>query len=697
MSTIEETPTETMNEGKELSLEEKLIAIEESLKVKETDKTWMDIEEAIKQVIKLFKSQKLTKYQLVNFIEKNKVFIEGSINTDRTRLTGTATLFMQEASIYLETDYFPIAEWAVPAILKLTARTNKVTVTRAQNALEQITINTKIEDLISYYHSNIQHISKSVRLSVAKLVLVYLNHLSDEALLSQLEKIEDCICEGAIDSTPEVRAMTRNSYQIYAKKFPQQSENFYNTLTDVAQKYLKLKTTKPASSKPISNIKRMLEENAKRQREAQGINIDNQSNYSTIKDYFDLQQQKKIEEKINGTGKRWMRVKDENGMEVEVEVEVEEENEIEVREDRISEEEAKEEIKEFEGIGEEEVEDKGVKEEEVKEEEVKEEEVKEEEVKEEKVKEKEAETEEVKEEVKETEVEIQEVEEVEEVEIEVKETEEVEIEVNEAKEEEIKEEETKMFKSESEIKEVGVKENVIEDETKTNEVKNIEIKVDEATDEEVTEIETEKEIKEDESRKKIQEAEVAEVVVRKEVRKIEEMEEVEEETKINAISPVVIENQSQETSISTSPISPISSISNTIQLDQSIHSLPPPMVLSVVTKDNQDDDNKTVKDRSKPISIKQKLSKTLQRISNNKRKELKGSKGSKDDTWLNTFDHGEVPSTSAYISYKDYILSPRFLQAIRPTISSLAKKSEPKVPSFSSTKTSSMQRSHTSN
>lgn len=231
----------------------KLLDLRQTLALKETDRTWLTIDTAIQELTALYRSEPLSTSKLNHFIHEMRPTIEASILTDRTRLSGSAVALIQQVAEILGDAFLPFVEWALPALLKLPTRTNKVVVTRATNCILDITKHTKLPALIPFYFEALKSPSKFLRLAAIKAILVAIQNFPPHASLVHVQLIEASLREGAVDSTPEVREASRLTYAAYVKAFPDRRSLLDASLSEVARKYLLKPVSKPTRPGPSLN------------------------------------------------------------------------------------------------------------------------------------------------------------------------------------------------------------------------------------------------------------------------------------------------------------------------------------------------------------------------------------------------------------------------------------------------------------
>ncbi|CAG8583223.1 4597_t:CDS:2, partial [Ambispora leptoticha] len=221
--------------------EAELKKISEVLQEKETEHTWQLLEKELKRLAVLTREIGGT-YEniLISSSKSLRVPIVNSLATERTRLSGAACEFVEELGRCLGPKFETLVDFFFPALLKLCARTNKVFITRAQKSIMTIIRNCKIPALIPKFKEALKDQNKTLRTSAAEFILVSLEVNDVGALSKYIADLEWAIREGAIDSTPAVRSTSKKTFEIFKLKFDLRIQDFVDTLSSTAQKYLGL-------------------------------------------------------------------------------------------------------------------------------------------------------------------------------------------------------------------------------------------------------------------------------------------------------------------------------------------------------------------------------------------------------------------------------------------------------------------------
>ena len=99
---------------------------------------------------------------------------------------------------------------------------------------------------------NLKNPSKSLRLASMDCVVLIVDKNNAEKLSPWIKLIEKTIGDGVVDSTSEVRDLARRLFERYRSLYPENLSKFYNSLSDMAKKYLKI----PHTTAPVPTISR---------------------------------------------------------------------------------------------------------------------------------------------------------------------------------------------------------------------------------------------------------------------------------------------------------------------------------------------------------------------------------------------------------------------------------------------------------
>ncbi|KAJ2584974.1 hypothetical protein IWW49_004878, partial [Coemansia sp. RSA 1797] len=223
------------------------------LDVVEGEETWQQIDGALKNLISLVKAD-VTKYDtFVPTMKQCAKFVNASVLSERTRLSATALSLVEELARQMETRFQPLADLLFPSVMKTCGRANKVFVTRGVNCLTTVITYAHIPDQIPQIcyaaHSDP---SKTVRGSATKLLMSIVSCCTVPELTPHLAAVEKAIASGVVDANPDARTTTRQTYEIFIKRFSNRVEQFHAGLSSTAKKYLKLDDKSAGAGRPQS-------------------------------------------------------------------------------------------------------------------------------------------------------------------------------------------------------------------------------------------------------------------------------------------------------------------------------------------------------------------------------------------------------------------------------------------------------------
>ncbi|KAJ3135597.1 hypothetical protein HK100_002479 [Physocladia obscura] len=226
---------------------------------KESEDTWVQMDDGLTRYMAVIKGS----CQQPNFIlvvKKLKQPIILALSTERTRLSRTAMLFCEVLGQSLEEKFESLADFILPALLRLCTRANKIIVTCAVNALKVIIDSAGVPSLVTLLMDGIcaPSPSKTLRIAAAECLNRLMGVNSVAKLEKYVEAIEACIKNGTVDSTPEVRGLIKSLFELYKEMFPYRLERFVTSLPDVAAKYLKVGKHLPASSAVPGGVSKTL-------------------------------------------------------------------------------------------------------------------------------------------------------------------------------------------------------------------------------------------------------------------------------------------------------------------------------------------------------------------------------------------------------------------------------------------------------
>ncbi|KAJ1808177.1 hypothetical protein LPJ75_004636, partial [Coemansia sp. RSA 2598] len=236
------------------------------LDVVEHEETWQRIDDALKGLVSLVKAG-ATKFEtFVPTMKPAVKFINSAILSERTRLSGTALMLVEEMSRMMETRFTPLSDLIFPSAMKTCGRANKVFVTRGLKCLTTvITYSHLPEQTPRICDAVITDVNKAVRSSAAKLLMSIVSCCTVPELTQHLPIVEKAIAAGVVDANPDARTTARQSYEIYIKRFSDRVEAFHAGLSSIARKYLKIEDKN--SDRPQSRFSAFRQQQQQQQRQ----------------------------------------------------------------------------------------------------------------------------------------------------------------------------------------------------------------------------------------------------------------------------------------------------------------------------------------------------------------------------------------------------------------------------------------------
>ncbi|KAI8084562.1 clasp N-terminal domain-containing protein [Halteromyces radiatus] len=201
--------------------------IHQLFKKKENEETWELFDQALKNIKIWATVDKIHQYPgFVDHIKLLQQPIISALNSERTRLAGSANELLQGLSKAMQRKYELIHELFLPTLIKLFSRTNKLHVRHTMTTFKTIVENSKVPRtthrlcLILRNHNDGNNNNKAVKYHVTECLntVIQVNATSD--LLRYVDDIQDAIRNTAMDPAPEVRSSIRMCYKLYCEKIP---------------------------------------------------------------------------------------------------------------------------------------------------------------------------------------------------------------------------------------------------------------------------------------------------------------------------------------------------------------------------------------------------------------------------------------------------------------------------------------------
>ncbi|KAI0663352.1 clasp N-terminal domain-containing protein, partial [Cubamyces menziesii] len=148
--------------------------------------------------------------------------INSALNSERTRLSGTATESIATAVKALGRAFEPLIPHYLPTLLTLCTRTNKVFVTRAKECIHAVIEHTQSPSILHYLGESTKDKSVSLRLAAAEAVVLCLNSFNPPDLEreSRAKEIEAVIRVTAVDANADIRKTARKIFDAYKILLP---------------------------------------------------------------------------------------------------------------------------------------------------------------------------------------------------------------------------------------------------------------------------------------------------------------------------------------------------------------------------------------------------------------------------------------------------------------------------------------------
>ncbi|KAI6149998.1 clasp N terminal-domain-containing protein [Pisolithus thermaeus] len=170
--------------------------------------------------------------------------LNSAMNSERSRLSGTAVDLVSALAVSLGSSFEPLVSLFVPTLLGLCGRTNKVFTSRAKSCILTIIEHTQLPSILHYLADMATQKSALQRLIAAEAVLACLNCLNPPDLEKEVRArlVEDFIKVTARDASPDVRKASKQIFGAYKTLMPARVENFVNPLTPTVKKYLDIQS-----------------------------------------------------------------------------------------------------------------------------------------------------------------------------------------------------------------------------------------------------------------------------------------------------------------------------------------------------------------------------------------------------------------------------------------------------------------------
>ncbi|KAI9599261.1 clasp N-terminal domain-containing protein, partial [Syncephalis fuscata] len=196
--------------------------IKATMNQKETEQNWMLMEEALHRLGALSLGGAYKMPSFIPAIKSIRDSFVNSINTERTKLSGTAVELVQTLARVLRKDFIQVFDIVIPPVIRLCARTNKVFVKRAISCLDRSIQFSQLPDFLHPLAENQKAASKGMRRCTLECLNMVLHKIpSTDLHNSHVTIVEAMLRAGLVDADADARTEARKAYDAYAKLFEQ--------------------------------------------------------------------------------------------------------------------------------------------------------------------------------------------------------------------------------------------------------------------------------------------------------------------------------------------------------------------------------------------------------------------------------------------------------------------------------------------
>ncbi|KAG1807613.1 clasp N terminal-domain-containing protein [Suillus subaureus] len=227
-------------------LNAELEAVRGKVSLEETEESWDKIEQGIVQLTQCCNNGGCDfATEMVAGIRSLSRPINHAMNSERSRLSGSAIELVNALLAGLGSSFEPLVSLFMPTLLGLCGRTNKVFTSRAKACILAAIENTQSPSILPYLADSLTQKSAFLRLAAAEGVLACLNCFNPPDIEKDIRArlIEDVIKLTARDASADVRRAGKLIFEAYKALLPDRVESFIAPLTPVIKKYLDVQGT----------------------------------------------------------------------------------------------------------------------------------------------------------------------------------------------------------------------------------------------------------------------------------------------------------------------------------------------------------------------------------------------------------------------------------------------------------------------
>ena len=207
-----------------------LESLRRDLFLEETEDNWEKILKAIETFMKVGEQggYEFAPAEVVIALRNFHRPITNALNSERTRLCGSALDLVSSVAGGLGRDFDQVMPLFMPALLTVCSRTNKVVMNRTRNTILGIIESTQLASALPYFVQSVKDKAATLRLVVAEATLACLNSCNPPDLekVARARDIETIIRGTARDANPDVRQLSRKVFDSYKILLPSRVDRY---------------------------------------------------------------------------------------------------------------------------------------------------------------------------------------------------------------------------------------------------------------------------------------------------------------------------------------------------------------------------------------------------------------------------------------------------------------------------------------
>ena len=219
-----------LQEVSQVDIKYKVDILRHDLCLEETEDNWEKIAKAIQAFTSIAEKggYELAPTEVINAVRNFHRPMTNAMNSERTRLCGTALDMLPSLANGLGHDFDQLMPLFMPTLLNICGRTNKVVINRARAAIFNIIESTQLASVLPFFVQNVKDKAATLRLVIAEGTLACLNSCNPPDLEKEARArdVETIIRGTARDANPDVRKVSRKIFESYKILFPSRVERY---------------------------------------------------------------------------------------------------------------------------------------------------------------------------------------------------------------------------------------------------------------------------------------------------------------------------------------------------------------------------------------------------------------------------------------------------------------------------------------